>query len=154
VRAAAARRDFDADCWAAIVEALADRGDAAARAELKEVLKRRADWVGSPPILAAALHHAEPGEYRPLLQAWLRSLQWRGAGRDGEDGGAGESFRVLMDHLEVDDCGWCFRATLAGRIDLGRTLKAIESSYACEVRASPGARRAAPPAPRLQAGRC
>src|SRR5262245_38394373 len=27
VRAAAARRDFDADCWAAIVEALADRGD-------------------------------------------------------------------------------------------------------------------------------
>jgi HEAT repeat protein len=152
VRGAADRRDFDEECWATIVEALSGRSDAAARSALQDVLKRRADWVGSPPILGAALRHAGPGGYRPLLQAWLRSLQWRGAGSDAEDGGAGESFRVLMDHLEVDDCGWCFRTTLAGRIDLERTLKAIESSYDCELRATLGAEWTARLGEALEAG--
>jgi hypothetical protein len=142
VREAADRRDFDEECWAAILEALSERGDAAARGALDEILRRRADWVGSPPVLAAALLHVRPGGYRPLLQAWLRSLQWRGAGSASGDGGTGESFRVLMDHLQVDDCGWCFRTTLAGRIDLARTLKAIESAYDCDLRpAFPAARQ-------------
>jgi len=142
VREAADRPDFDEECWSAILEALAERGDAAARGALDEILRRRADWVGSPPVLAAALQHVRPGDYRPLLQAWLRSLQWRGAGSVSGDGGTGESFRVLMDHLQVDDCGWCFRTTLAGRIDLARTLKAIESAYDCDLRpAFPAARQ-------------
>jgi hypothetical protein len=47
-----------------------------------------------------------------------------------------------MDHLQIDDCGWCFRTTLAGRIDLPRTLKAIESAYDCDLRpAMPAARQ-------------
>jgi hypothetical protein len=142
VREAADRPDFDEECWSAILEALAERGDAAARSALDEILRRRADWVGSPPVLAAALQHVRPGGYRPLLQAWLRSLQWRGAGSASGDGGTGESFRVLMDHLQVDDCGWCFRTTLAGRIDLARTLKAIESAYDCDLHpAFPAARQ-------------
>lgn len=133
VREAADRNDFDEECWANVLEALSERGDAAARRALDEILRRRADWVGSPPVLAAALQHVGPGGYRPLLQAWLRSLQWRGAGSASGDGGTGESFRVLMDHLQVDDCGWCFRTTIAGRIDLPRTLKAIESAYDCDL---------------------
>lgn len=134
VRAAHDRRDFDEECWSAILEALAGRGDPAARQELQDFLRKRADWVGSPPILGSALRITQPGEYRPLLHAWIRSLQWRGTG----GGDAGESFRVLMDHLEIDDCGWCFRTTLSGRIDFGRTLKAIESSYDCELKAALG----------------
>ncbi|HUD71027.1 MAG TPA: hypothetical protein VMQ62_03615 [Dongiaceae bacterium] len=140
VREAAERRDFDEECWSVVLEALADRGDPPARAALEEILRRRADWAGSPPILAAMLALVGEDGYRPVLQAWLRSLQWRGAAdRSGDD--SGESFRVLMDHLMIDDCGWCFRTTRWSRIDLHRTLKAIESAYDCDLRdALPAAR--------------
>src|SRR6059036_2857563 len=123
------RRDYDEECWSFILEALAERGDPPARRELQAFLKKRADWVGSPSILSSALKVAEPGEYRAVLQAWIRSLQWKGAGSD-----TGEAFRVLMDHLQIDDAGWCFRTNLNGRIDFERTLKAIESAYNCELR--------------------
>jgi hypothetical protein len=128
------RRDFDEECWSFILDALAEREDAPARGELQAFLKKRADWFGSPPLLSSALKVTEPGEYRAVLQAWIRSLQWKGAG----GGDTGEAFRVLMDHLQVDDCGWCFRTNLRGRIDFERTLKAIESAYNCELRASLG----------------
>ncbi|MFQ5878180.1 MAG: hypothetical protein ACE5JH_10920 [Acidobacteriota bacterium] len=135
VRGAFDRRDFNEDCWTGLLEALASRSDPPARAALEAFLERRADWFGSPSILSSALKVAGAGGYRPLLQAWVRSMQWRGAGRGaGGDGGAGESFRVLMDHLEIDDCGWCFRTTLTGRIDLAKTLKVIEANYDCELR--------------------
>jgi HEAT repeat protein len=134
VKEAFDRRDFEEECWSYILDALAERGDAPARRELLAFLKRRADWVGSPAILASALHVTEPGEYRALLLAWIRSLQWKGA----SGGDTGEAFRVLMDHLQVDDCGWCFRTNLSGRIDFERTLKAIESAYNCELRAALG----------------
>ena len=147
-RSAFDRRDFDEECWSCLLEALAERSDPPARAVLAEFLKKRADWFGSPPILRSALNVTGPGEYRPALQAWLRSLQWRGAG----GGGAGDSFRVLMDHLEIDDCGWCFRTELSGRIDFARTLKAVESSYDCEVRAALGDETCARIAAALMAG--
>lgn len=135
VRSALNRRDFDEECWAYILEALAGRGDPGAREVLREFLQRRTDWCGAPPILASALKHAQPGEYRPLLKAWLRSLQWRDAGMKGASGeGVAEAFRVLMDHLQIDDCGWCLRTSLNGRIDLSKTLKAIEASYDCDLR--------------------
>ncbi len=139
VRAAFERRDFDEECWSCVLEALADRSDPAARGALEEFLMKRADWFGSPAILRSALRVTGPGEYRPVLQSWIRSLQWRGAGGgSGTRGGAGDAFRVLMDQLQIDDCGWCFRTTLTGRIDFGRTLKAIESSYDCDLRAALG----------------
>jgi hypothetical protein len=133
-RAAFDRRDFDEECWAFVLEALAERSDPPARAVLGDFLKKRADWFGSPPILKSALRVSEAGAYRPLLQAWLRSLQWRGISGSG----AGEAFRVLMDHLQIDDCGWCFRTNLTGRIDFGRTLKAVESAYDCDLRPALG----------------
>src|SRR5215470_11698393 len=74
------RRDFDEECWAFILDALAEREDAPARSELQAFLKKRADWFGSPSILASALKVTDPGEYRTVLQAWIRSLQWKGAG--------------------------------------------------------------------------
>ena len=128
------RRDYDEECWSFILEALAERGDDGARRELQAFLKKRADWVGSPAILASALKVTDPGEYRAVLQAWIRSLQWKGAG----GGDTGEAFRALMDHLQIDDAGWCFRTNLSGRIDFERTLKAIESAYNCELRAAFG----------------
>ncbi|HEU4400474.1 MAG TPA: hypothetical protein VFT43_00070 [Candidatus Polarisedimenticolia bacterium] len=133
-REAFERRDFDEECWASVLEALSDRSDPPSRAVLQEFLKKRADWFGSPTILRSALKVTGPGEYRPVLQSLIRSLQWRGAGGGTGGGDAGESFRVLMDHLQIDDCGWCFRTTLSGRIDFGRTLKALESNYDCDLR--------------------
>ncbi|MBI1950209.1 MAG: hypothetical protein HYS34_02455, partial [Acidobacteria bacterium] len=148
VKDASDRRDFDEECWSCILEALAERGDAPARKELLAFLKRRADWVGSPAILASALQVTEPGEYRALLLAWIRSLQWKGA----SGGDTGEAFRVLMDHLQIDDCGWCFRTNLSGRIDFARTLKAIESAYNCELRAALREETVAAIAAALEAG--
>lgn len=152
VRGAFDRRDFDEECWSQILEGLADRSDPPARRALEEFLRKRADWVGSPAILAAALGVTGPGEYRPILQAWLRSLQWRGAGGASAHSGPGEAFRVLMDHLQIDDCGWCFRTTLTGRVDFGRTLKAIESSYDCELREAIGEPTCARISTALEAG--
>jgi hypothetical protein len=135
VRASFDRRDFELDDWASILEALAERTDEAARGAFEAFLQKRADWFGSPQILRSALRVTEPGAYRPVLQAWLRALQWGGA-RGGSEGEPGEAFRVLMDHLQIDDCGWCFRTTLSGRIDFDKTLKAIESNYDCDLRAA------------------
>jgi len=142
------RRDFEEECWSYILDALAERGDAPARKELLAFLKRRADWVGSPAILSSALQVTGPGEYRALLQAWIRSLQWKGA----SGGDTGEAFRVVMDHLQIDDCGWCFRTNLSGRIDFARTLKAIESAYNCELRSALGEETVAAIAAALEAG--
>lgn len=135
-RVAFERRDFDEECWAGILDAISEWNDEEARAVLKAFLGLRTDWFGSPGILRSALRGAEPGGYRPLLQSWIRSLQWRGVGAPAADQTAGEAFRVLMDHLEVDDCGWCFRTTLSGRIDLEKTMKVIDSSYDCDIRAA------------------
>jgi HEAT repeat protein len=129
VKTAADRRDFDEECWGCIVEALADSPDPPARRQLREFLKKRADWSGLPVFLRSALKITEPEGYGPVLKSWIRSMQWRPA--ESED--IGEAFRVLMDHLEIDDCGWCFRTDLRGRIDLARTLKAIEAAYDCDL---------------------
>src|SRR3989475_8811156 len=142
------RRDYDEECWSFILEALAERGDAAARRELQAFLKKRADWFGSPSILSSALKVTDPGEYRAVLQAWIRSLQWKGAG----GGDTGEAFRVLMDHLQTDDAGWCFRTNLSGRIDFERTLKAVESAYNCELRPALGEAAVASIGAALEAG--
>jgi hypothetical protein len=130
VRDAFERKDFDEECWSCVAEALADSDQPPARRELREFLEKRADWCGLPAILRAALKISEPGQLGPLLRAWIRSLQWRGAGSDD----TGEPFRVLMDHLEIDDCGWCFRTNLKGRVDFIKTLMAVESAYDCDVR--------------------
>ena len=136
VRSALNRRDFDEECWSYVLEALAGRGDPGAREVLRDFLQRRTDWCGAPPILRSALRHTQPGEYRPLLKGWLRSLQWRDAGMKGASGeGVADAFRVLMDHLQIDDCGWCLRTSLNGRIDLKKTIKAVESSYDCDLHA-------------------
>jgi DNA-binding transcriptional ArsR family regulator len=153
VRDAFDRRDFNEESWSWILGALAERADEPAHDALRAFLDKRADWFGSPAMLRSALSIAQPGGYRPLLQAWIRSLQWRGAGSAGASGDdAGEAFRVLMDHLQIDDCGWCFRTTLSGRIDFHRTLKAVESAYDAELRAALGEPTCARIAAALEAG--
>jgi hypothetical protein len=142
VRSALNRRDFDEECWAYVLESLAGRGDPGAREVLREFLQRRTDWFGSPPILRSALQHAQPGEYRPLLKAWLRSLQWRDAGMKGASGeGVAEAFRVLMDHLQIDDCGWCLRTSLSGRIEFEAIAAVVAETVrqgALKVKRLPG----------------
>jgi len=148
VRAASGRKDFDVECWAHVAEALADSPEPPARRELRELLKRRADWFGLPPLFRAALAITGSDDGRTLLQDWVRSLQWRGVSDDD----TAEAFRILMDHLEIDDCGWCFRTNLAGRIDFARTLKSIESAYDCDVRSALGEAACARIAAALEGG--
>jgi hypothetical protein len=38
-----------------------------------------------------------------------------------------------MDSLHVDDAGWCFRTGPSGRIELRKTIKAVESGYDCDI---------------------
>jgi hypothetical protein len=148
VKAARGRRDFDEECWTYVVEALADSEDPPARRELREFLKTRADWSGLPPFFRSALKITDTGGYAAVLEAWVRSMQWRGAA--GDD--VGEAFRVLMDHLEIDDCGWCFRTNLKGRIDLGKSIKAIEAAYDCDLAGALGAASARDLAKVLEGG--
>ena len=62
-----------------------------------------------------------------LLSRFLTALQWRGLGR------AGDGFRTLMDALQIDDAAWCFRTGPSGRIELRKTIKAVESGYDCDI---------------------
>ena len=57
------------------------------------------------------------------VERFVHGLQWRGSHR------AGEAFRTLMDSLEIDDAGWCFRTGPSGHLELRKTVKAVESDY-------------------------
>lgn len=115
-----------------IVEALADLGTTEAREAVREILSRRVELLAEPAALRGALKIAGDGEIPSVISRFLTALQWRGAHR------AGEGFRTLMDVLEIDDAGWCFRTGPSGRIELRKTIKAVESGYDCDILAAMG----------------
>jgi hypothetical protein len=88
----------------------------------------------------------DAGEIPDILSRFMTALQWRGAQR------AGEGFRTLMDALAIDDCGWCFRTGPSGRIELRKTIKAVESGYDCDILAAMGEATIKQIAQRFRAG--
>jgi hypothetical protein len=140
------RGDLDEPTLAVIVEALADLGTLPARELVREFLSRKAELLAEPTALRGVLKVVEPREIPEVLSRFLTSLQWRGVHR------AGEGFRTLMDALQVDDAGWCFRTGPSGRIELRKTLKAVESGYDCDILTAMGESAVKQIAQRFRAG--
>jgi hypothetical protein len=130
--AALQRGDLTEPALAMIVETLADMGQVTGAGIVREFINKKVELLAEPAALRGALKVAEAREIPETLQRFLTALQWRGAQR------AGEGFRTLMDAVQVDDAGWCFRTGPSGRIELRKTIKAVESGYDCDILAAMG----------------
>jgi len=65
---------------------------------------------------------------------------------------AGEAFRTIMDTLRIDDASWCLRTGPSGRIELRKTIKAVESGYDCDIFSTMGEATIKQIAQRFRAG--
>jgi hypothetical protein len=131
---------------AIIVEALADFGTVPARELVREFIQKKTELLAEPQALRGVLKVVDAAEIPDVLSRFMTALQWRGAQR------AGEGFRTLMDALAIDDCGWCFRTGPSGRIELRKTIKAVESGYDCDILAAMGEATIKQIAQRFRAG--
>jgi hypothetical protein len=140
------RGDLNDAAIAIIVEALADLGSAPARELVREFVQRKTELLAEPQALRGVLKIVEAAEISDVISRFMTALQWRGAQR------AGEGFRTLMDALAIDDGGWCFRTGPSGRIELRKTIKAVESGYDCDILAAMGEATIKQIAQRFRAG--
>lgn len=131
-RGALEKSDLSAPTIGMILESLAELEDAAAHDLVRETLERRVELLVEPAALRALLIISETEDFASVVANLARALQWRGLGQ------AGELFRAITDDLEADDCGWCVRTGPDGRMDLKKTIRAIESAYDCEILLSAG----------------
>jgi HEAT repeat protein len=140
------RGDLDEPALAIIVEALAELDSVPAQDLIRLYLRRKSELLAEPPALRGVLRVAHAGEIPDILHSFLQALQRRGTHR------AGEGFRTLMDTLRIDDAAWCFRTGPSGRIELRKTIKAVESGYDCDIIAAMGESTLKQIAQRLRAG--
>lgn len=126
------RGDLNAPSLGLIVEALAEFGTPEARALVREFTTRKVELLTEPAALGGAMKVAEAHEIADVLRRFHMALQWRGAQN------AGEGFRTLMESLQIDDAGWCFRTGPSGRIELRKTIKAVDSAYDSDILAAMG----------------
>jgi len=126
------RGDLTEPALACIVEALAELGTAEAQELVREYVARKVELLAEPPAMRGVLCVVQASEIPDLLSKFLTALQWRGSHR------AGEVFRTMMDALQIDDASWCFRTGPSGRIELRKTIKAVESGYDCDISATIG----------------
>jgi HEAT repeat protein len=131
-RSALQRGDLTEPALAVIAEALADLATPDACEVVREYVDRKVELLSEPGALHAALRVVDASEIPDVLSRYLTALQWRGGHR------AGEGMRTLMDALQIDDAGWCFRTGPSGRIELRKTIKAVESGYDCDILAAMG----------------
>lgn len=131
-RSALQRGDLGEPALAVIVEALAEFGTRDAREVVREFVDRKAELLAEPAALRGALQVADAEALPEVIARYLTALQWRGSHR------AGEGFRTIMDVLQIDDAGWCFRTGPSGRIELRKTIKAVESGYDCDILSAMG----------------
>jgi HEAT repeat protein len=126
------RGDLDEPALAIIIEALAEQGSPEAVELLNEYIDRKGELLAEPAALRGLIEVTPVSEIPGILERFLQALRWRGTHR------AGEAFRTLMDSLRIDDAGWCFRTGPSGRIELRKTIKAVESGYDCDIIAAMG----------------
>jgi len=144
--AALKRGDLEEPALAIIVEALAELGTPEAEELIRLYLARKGELLAEPAALRGVLRIAGAGELPELLRQFVQALRWRGAHR------AGEAFRIIMDSLRIDDAAWCFRTGPSGRMELRKTIKAVESGYDCDIIAAMGESTIKQIARRVRAG--
>jgi HEAT repeat protein len=143
---ASKRPDLTEAAQATVVEALAELGTPEARDLARDMVFGKTELLAEPPALRGILRVVEADEIPEVLSRFLAALRWRGNGR------AGDGFRTLMDALQIDDAAWCFRTGPSGRIELRKTIKAVESGYDCDILESLGEQRIRQVARRFRAG--
>jgi hypothetical protein len=126
------RGDMTEPALGIIVESLAELGSPDASALVREFVAKKVELLADPAALRGVLRIVSASEIPDVLRRFLTALQWRGAHR------AGEGFRTLLEALQIDDAGWCFRTGPSGRIELRKTIKAVESGYDCDILAAMG----------------
>jgi hypothetical protein len=110
---------------------LSTREDAADAA--REILMRRPELFAETAALNACFRIFGPGQIGDLLGRWITALHF--GGRQGAEAGV----RVFHEHLQLEDVSWCLRTGRDGRVDLNRSLRAIENAYDTEIRSEFGA---------------
>src|SRR5262245_26455040 len=133
-REALHRRDLGEESLAQIVSGLADMAttgtgaseDAADAA--REIVLRRQELYADPVVLQGCLKIFGDDRLGDLAAKWITALHFRGL--DPAEAG----LRVVQEDLQLEDVSWCLRTDRSGRVDLDRSLRAIENSYDCEVR--------------------
>jgi len=140
------RGDLTEPALAIIVESLANLGTPESKKLVREFIARRVELLAEPAALRGALEVVSAAGIPQLLSQFFKALQWRGTHR------AGEAFRTLLDSLRIDDAGWCIRTGPSGRIELRKTIKAIESGYDCDILSSMGEATLKQIAQRFRAG--
>jgi hypothetical protein len=143
---ASKRTDLTAPAVATVVEALAELGTPGACDLARAMVDRQPELLTEPPALRGILGIVDADEIPEVLSRFLGTLQWPGSER------AGEGFRTLMDALQIDDAAWCFRTGPSGRIELRKTIKAVESGYDCDILATLGEARVDELSGRFRAG--
>lgn len=126
------RGDLSDPAVGMIVEALADLGTPEARDLVREFVARKGELLAEPAALRGVLKVVDADAIPDVLGRFLTALHWRGAQH------AAEGFRTLMDSLQIDDAQWCFRTGPSGRIELRKTIKAVDSGYDCDILAALG----------------
>ena len=126
------RGDLTEPSLGVIVESLADLGTPEARDVVREFVSRKPELLADPSAMRGVLSVVDGSEIPSLLSRFLTALQGKGTHR------AGEAFRTLMDALQIDDANWCFRTGPSGKIELRKTIKAVESGYDCDILAAMG----------------
>ncbi len=126
------QRDVSEGSLGIMVQVLAEAPEGAAKAQAAEVarefLLRRPELFAEPSALRGAMSLMAVADLPELMLKWITALHFRGL--DQIDA----CVRVIVEELQLEDGGWCVRTDRNGRIDLDRTLKAIESGYDVEVR--------------------
>jgi HEAT repeat protein len=121
------RHDLSEVAAGIVVEAMADLGSEESRDVVRQFAADRPELLAEPAVLRGVLRVATVDEIPGIVMRFLGAMQWRGAPR------AGDAFRTLMDSLQIDDAGWCFRTGPSGRIELRKTIKAVEAGYDCDI---------------------
>jgi hypothetical protein len=121
------RADLTEPALATIVEALAELATPDARRLARDIVFRKVELLAEPAALKGAFQVVDTTDIPALLSGFLSTAQ------HGSSERTGEGFRTLMDVLQVDDAGWCFRTGPSGRIELRKTIRAFESGYDCEI---------------------
>ncbi len=143
-RDATHRRDLGEDSLARIVAGLCDmarppedraeprpanpvRQEEAADAA-REILMRRPELFADAAALQGCFRIFGDDQIGDLASRWITALHFRGI--EGAEAGV----RVFLERLQLEDVSWCLRTDRKGRVDLNRSLRAIENGYDCELR--------------------
>ncbi len=125
------RREMSEPCLGLMVSALAEmsatHGHPGAGDIAGDFLLRRPELFAEPGALRGAIR-LFTADFSDLIAKWITGLHFKGPDQ------VESCVRILLEELQLEDCGWCLRTDRTGRIDLDRTLKAIESGYDIDLR--------------------